>query len=120
LERRALVHVHCHQRAVIGNGADEQLLASLGVDASFLDSGCCGMAGPFGFEASHYEVSVDAAERVLMPAVRGASDETLIVADGFSCREQIAQLDGREALHLAEVLALALGGDPGLPESEAT
>ena len=119
LERRALVHVHCHQRALIGSGADEGLLASLGVDASFLDSGCCGMAGPFGFEAAHYEVSVDAAERVLMPAVREASDETLIVADGFSCREQIAQLDGREALHLAEVLALALGGDadPLAPEA---
>ncbi|MHB9148967.1 MAG: FAD-binding and (Fe-S)-binding domain-containing protein [Thermoleophilia bacterium] len=118
LERRALVHVHCHQRALIGTSADERLLASLGVDASFLDSGCCGMAGPFGFEESHYRLSVDAAERVLMPAVRTSASETLIVADGFSCREQIAQLDGREALHLAEVLALALGGDSGLPEPE--
>ncbi len=73
-----------------------------------LDSGCCGLAGNFGFERGHYEVSVACAERVLLPAVRGANPDTLIVADGFSCRTQIEQLTGRRALHLAEVLERGL------------
>jgi FAD/FMN-containing dehydrogenase/Fe-S oxidoreductase len=118
LERKALVHVHCHQRAVLGSDADKRLLAALGVDASFPDSACCGMAGPFGFEETHYEVSVSAAERALLPAVRDAGEDALVVADGFSCREQIGQLEGREALHLAEVLALALRGDPERPDAD--
>ena len=70
-----------------------------------LDSGCCGMAGPFGFERDKYTVSQTLGERVLLPAVRTADDDTLIVTDGFSCREQIAQGTGRRAVHVAEVLA---------------
>ncbi len=86
------------------------LLQRLGLDAEILDSGCCGMAGSFGFERSHYDVSVQVGERVLLPRVRAAAPDTLIVADGFSCREPIAQLTDRRALHLADVLALALHG----------
>ena len=80
-----------------------------------LDSGCCGMAGSFGFEAGHYDVSVAVGERVLLPAVRQAADDTLIIADGFSCREQIAGLTGRGALHLAQVIQMALHEGPEGP-----
>lgn len=111
LKRPAVVHLHCHHRAVLGTGPDEALLSQACSGASVLDSGCCGMAGPFGFDRGHYDVSVAAAERVLLPAVREAPPEAILVADGFSCREQVAQLEGREALHLAEVLALALRSD---------
>jgi hypothetical protein len=72
-----------------------------------LDSGCCGMAGSFGFEAGHYDISVAIGERRLLPAVREASEETLIVADGFSCKTQVAELTDRRALHLAQVMSLA-------------
>jgi len=92
---------------------DEQtLLEKLGVDYAVLDSGCCGMAGAFGFEkGEHYDVSIACGERVLLPAVRAAASETLIVANGFSCREQIAQTTGRRAVHIAEVLLMALERD---------
>ncbi len=80
-----------------------------GLDYTVLDSGCCGMAGAFGYErGAHYRVSIASAERVLLPAVRDAGDQTLIIADGFSCREQILQTTHRRALHMAEVLKLAL------------
>src|SRR5207253_7873820 len=106
LDGRAMVQAHCHHKAVMGFGDDERLLRSLGLHVEVLDAGCCGMAGSFGFEAGdHYDVSMKAAERVLLPAVRAASHDTVIVADGFSCREQIVQATGRRALHLAEVLA---------------
>ena len=78
-----------------------------------IDSSCCGMAGSFGFERQHYAISMKAAERVLLPAVRRAPADALIITDGFSCREQISQATGRRALHLAEVLRLALRGDRG-------
>ncbi|HZX04403.1 MAG TPA: hypothetical protein VFF46_15810, partial [Kribbella sp.] len=76
-----------------------------GVDREQLDSGCCGLAGNFGFERGHYDVSMAAAERVLLPKVRAAGNDTVIVADGFSCRTQIAQATDRRAVHLAELLA---------------
>ena len=82
-----------------------ELLRRTGAAVTLLDSGCCGMAGPFGFEREKFEVSQTLAERVLLPAVRSAAPETLLVTDGFSCREQIAQNSPRRALHLAEVLA---------------
>ena len=78
------------------------------VDLQVPDSGCCGLAGSFGYEAGHYDISMAIGERVLLPAVRDAEDATLLVADGFSCREQIRHGTGREALHVAEVLAMAL------------
>ncbi len=108
LHRSALVHGHCHQKALMGMGAETALLERMGLDFRVLDSGCCGMAGAFGFEKSHYRVSIGAGERVLLPAVRAVTPETLIITDGFSCREQIAQTTNRRALHVAEVLALAL------------
>jgi len=83
-------------------------LTRLGLDLEVLDSGCCGMAGGFGFEAEHYDLSLKVGQEVLLPAVRRASADTLVIADGFSCREQIAQGAGREALHLAEVLDMAM------------
>ncbi len=100
----ALVHGHCHHQAVMGLGADRDLLDRTGMEIRVLDSGCCGMAGAFGFEKDHYDISLAIGERVLLPAVREASQETLILADGFSCRQQIVQATGRRPLHLAEML----------------
>ncbi|HSU83193.1 MAG TPA: heterodisulfide reductase-related iron-sulfur binding cluster, partial [Thermoanaerobaculia bacterium] len=104
---QAVVHGHCHQQAVMGMSADRELLGRMGLDVQVLDAGCCGMAGAFGFEADHYEVSLAVAERALLPAIRAAGPDALLLADGFSCREQIRQLTGRRALHLAEVLAVS-------------
>jgi Fe-S oxidoreductase len=111
LGRKALVHGHCHQRALAGMAGELAMLERMGVSFELLDSGCCGMAGGFGYEKAHYDVSVRAGERVLLPAVRSASPETLIVASGFSCREQIEQITGRPALHLAEVIQMSLKGN---------
>ncbi len=109
LPRRALVQGHCHQKALMGMEAEEKVLSKLGLDFEVLDSGCCGMAGSFGFErGDRYEVSIKAGERVLLPAVRSAPKDTLIIADGFSCREQIAQTTKRRGLHLSQVLTLAM------------
>nr|WP_147260909.1 FAD-binding and (Fe-S)-binding domain-containing protein [Pseudonocardia hierapolitana] len=102
---QAVRQVHCHQHAVLGSDADERVLARLAVDTVTLASGCCGLAGNFGFERGHYEVSMAIGEHVLLPAVRAASPDTLVLADGFSCRTQIIQGAGRQALHLAEVAA---------------
>ncbi|WP_033821286.1 FAD-binding and (Fe-S)-binding domain-containing protein [Kitasatospora sp. MBT63] len=114
---RAVTQVHCHQHAVLGTAADRRIEARIGLANEVLDSGCCGLAGNFGFERGHYEVSVAAAERVLMPAVRAAAPDTLVLADGLSCRTQIAQLgDGRRALHLAELLRLALRQGAARPD----
>ena len=108
ISARVLLHGHCHQKALMKMGDEESLLRKMGVDLQTLDSGCCGMAGSFGFEKEKYEVSQAVGERVLLPAVRQAPAGTLIVSDGFSCREQIRQATGRRALHLAEVMELAL------------
>jgi hypothetical protein len=97
---------------------EQRVLDKLGLDYTILDSGCCGMAGGFGFERDHYDVSIAVGERVLLPAVRAAPADTLIITDGFSCREQIAQTTGRKALHLAEVLQLALRDEGGIGEGE--
>jgi Fe-S oxidoreductase len=111
LSGRALVQTHCHQHAVMGFAADERLLCATGLEPEVLDTGCCGMAGSFGFEAGRkYEVSQRVAEQGVLRAVRAARRESLIVADGFSCREQIRQGSGREALHLAQVLDAAIAG----------
>jgi Fe-S oxidoreductase len=114
LARRAVIQEHCHQHAIMGFDADLEVLRRTGVDAQVLDSGCCGLAGNFGFEKGHYEVSDACGERALFPALRETDDETIVLADGFSCRTQIEQgaTAGREAVHLAELLAAALHGDP--------
>ncbi len=104
----ALVHPHCHQRSLMGTRDDAAILSKLGLDFRILDAGCCGMAGAFGFEQEHYEVSIRIGERALHPSVRAADRETLIVADGFSCREQIVHATGRRPLHLAQVIQMAL------------
>jgi Fe-S oxidoreductase len=108
LKHKAIIHGHCHQKAIVGMAHEKSIFSKLGLDYEILDSGCCGMAGSFGFEAGHYEVSMNVGELVLLPAVRRASKQTLIIADGFSCREQIRQGTDREALHTAQVLQLAL------------
>jgi FAD/FMN-containing dehydrogenase/Fe-S oxidoreductase len=105
-----LAHVHCHQRAMVGIEPTSRALGAAGLEARVLDAGCCGMAGSFGYDQAHYRVSVDAGERRLLPAVREAAPGTTIVADGFSCREQIQQMTGRRAYHLAELLARAVIG----------
>ncbi len=101
-----LVHGHCHHKAVFGGPANEiALLGKTGASVSLIEAGCCGMAGPFGFEAGKIGVSKTIANQGLLPAIEASSPQTILVADGFSCREQIAQLSGRTALHFAEVLA---------------
>jgi FAD/FMN-containing dehydrogenase/Fe-S oxidoreductase len=111
--RKVLVQAHCHQRALANLDAEKRLLDQLGLDCEVLDAGCCGMAGAFGFErGERYEVSMRCGERALLPAVRQAGPDTWIVADGFSCREQIAQGTRRRGLHLAQVLQLALRQRP--------
>ncbi len=108
LAAKALVHPHCNQRAVIGLEGERSIMERLGLDYTVLDSGCCGMAGPFGLERDHYAVSLAIGERVLLPAVRGAGCDTLIIADGYACREQIRQGTSRTPIHLAAALRLAL------------
>ena len=100
-----VVHGHCHHRATMGMEDEMTLLRATGADVTLLDSGCCGMAGPFGFEKDKYEVSQTLAERVLLPVVRLANAETVLVSDGFSCCEQITQNTNAKPMHLAEVLA---------------
>jgi FAD/FMN-containing dehydrogenase/Fe-S oxidoreductase len=109
-ERQAILHGHCHQKSVMKMTAEESVLHRLGVDFRTPAPGCCGMAGSFGFEPDKYDVSIAVGELELMPAVRQAPADWLIIANGFSCREQIAQGSRRHALHLAEVLQMALQG----------
>ncbi|MFE0810742.1 FAD-binding and (Fe-S)-binding domain-containing protein [Streptomyces sp. NPDC058794] len=119
---KALAQVHCHQHAIMGWEADRELLRRAGVDAERLDSGCCGLAGNFGFERGHLDVSEACAERVLLPRLREEDEATVVLADGFSCRTQIHEFDsgGHEGVHLAELLASALprpAGDTDVPGS---
>jgi FAD/FMN-containing dehydrogenase/Fe-S oxidoreductase len=107
---KVLLHGHCHHKSIMGIGDEESLLKKTGADLQSIDSGCCGMAGPFGFEKDKYEVSQAVGERVLLPAVRNTPENALIVSDGFSCREQILQSTGRRALHLAEALQQGMKG----------
>ena len=106
----ALLHGHCHHKALGKLDAERGYLQQACGSVTAPDTGCCGMAGPFGFEREKYAVSQLLGERVLLPAVRAAGANALIVSGGFSCREQIAQGTGRQALHLAEVLAMGIDG----------
>jgi FAD/FMN-containing dehydrogenase/Fe-S oxidoreductase len=108
LAGKALVHGHCHHKSVMKMTDEESVLRKMGIDFHAPAPGCCGMAGSFGFESDKYKISVAIGELELLPAVRKASRECLIIADGFSCREQIAHCAGRSALHLAEVIQMAL------------
>jgi Fe-S oxidoreductase len=116
LPRRALIHGHCHHKAIMKMAAEESVLKRMGINFTAPAPGCCGMAGAFGFEKEKYEISKAIGELELLPAVRQAPTDWLIVADGFSCREQIAQETDRHALHLAEVLQMALREATETPE----
>jgi FAD/FMN-containing dehydrogenase/Fe-S oxidoreductase len=111
LARKALIHGHCHHKSIMKMTAEEAVLKGMGIEYQSPAPGCCGMAGSFGFEKDKYGVSVAIGELELLPAVRKAAPDTLIIADGFSCREQIAQCTDRHALHLAEVVQMALARD---------
>jgi FAD/FMN-containing dehydrogenase/Fe-S oxidoreductase len=104
LSKNLLLHGHCHHKAIMKMTDEVALLRKMGSDVRVLDAGCCGMAGPFGFAKEKYALSQAIGERVLLPAVRQAEPDTLVISDGFSCREQIFQGTGRQAMHLAEVL----------------
>jgi Fe-S oxidoreductase len=107
LARKALVHGHCHHKSIMRMTDEESVLRKIGIDFQTPAPGCCGMAGSFGFERDKYQTSLAIGELELLPAVRKASSDCLIVANGFSCREQIAQCTDRRALHLAEVIQMA-------------
>jgi Fe-S oxidoreductase len=113
-ERRGvLLHGHCHQKALVGTASARRALSlPAGYTVEEVDSGCCGMAGSFGYEAEHYDISMQMAERRLLPAVRAAAPETIIAAAGLSCRQQIAHGSGRTALHPAQILRAALADTP--------
>jgi len=106
--RRALLHGHCHQKAMVGTAPTVAALRWAGFEVSEVDSGCCGMAGSFGFEKEHYDISVTLGNRRLAPAVKALSGDTEVVAPGISCRQQIQHLAGRRAKHPAEVLRESL------------
>jgi FAD/FMN-containing dehydrogenase/Fe-S oxidoreductase len=119
LERRALVHGHCHHKSVIGMEDELELLKKMGLDYQAPEDGCCGMAGSFGFErGDHYDVSIACGERVLLPAVRDLDKDALVIANGFSCQEQIVQTTNRRPLHLAQVLRMALEHGPDGPAGD--
>ncbi len=102
---QAVLHGHCHQKALVGTTATETILELAGISVTTLDTGCCGMAGSFGYEAQHYELSMEIGELVLFPALREIDEETLVVAVGTSCRDQIADGVDQQARHPAQVLA---------------
>lgn len=117
VHRQAIVQGHCHHKAVMRLKEEKSLMDKMQLDHRVLESGCCGMAGAFGYEDDKYEVSVACGERVLLPEVRKAPLSTIVIADGFSCKEQIAQETNRHALHLAEVLKIGLT-DHGMPSPQ--
>ncbi|WP_425194978.1 FAD-binding and (Fe-S)-binding domain-containing protein [Paraburkholderia phenazinium] len=108
LDAEVVVHGHCHQKALFGMQGDTALLERLGVKWKLLDTGCCGMAGSFGFNAEHHALSEKIGEDKLFPAIRGAAPQTIVLTNGFSCREQIEQGTGRHALHIAQLAQRAL------------
>jgi len=108
LDRKVVLHGHCHHKALMKMNDEESLLRKMGTALEPLDAGCCGMAGPFGFAKEKFAASQTIGERVLLPAVRQTDPDTVIVSDGFSCGEQILQSTGRRAIHLAEAIQLAL------------
>jgi Fe-S oxidoreductase len=122
LERKALVWGHCHHKATGGMDPEHQLLERMGLEIEPVSGGCCGLAGSWGFEQGHHEISMQCGEQALLPAVRDAEEKTIVVANGFSCKTQIQQSGvGRNALHVAQVMKMARehgsqGYREGLPE----
>ena len=121
LQHDALVHGHCHHKSLMHMDDEDAILKKLGLNFQMPESGCCGMAGSFGFETGdHYQVSIACGERKLLPAVRAAANETLIIANGFSCQQQIMQTTNRRPLHLAQVIQMALRqGNDAIDENDA-
>jgi Fe-S oxidoreductase len=113
--RKALLHGHCHQKALVGTAPTVAILQAAGFSVVEVDSGCCGMAGSFGFEKEHYDLSVMIGDRRLGPAVRAAETDVSVVAPGISCRQQIAHLTERKAKHPAELLWEALSAEQSAP-----
>jgi FAD/FMN-containing dehydrogenase/Fe-S oxidoreductase len=109
---KATIHIHCHHKSVIGKEDEQELLKKMSVESREPEPGCCGLAGSFGFEAGHYEVSKAIGEQRLLPAVRAVDNSERLIANGFSCQTQITQGAGREPVHLAEVIAAALPRSP--------
>ena len=116
LDRKALIHGHCHHKSIMKMTDEESVLRKMGIAYHAPAPGCCGMAGSFGFEREKYDLSVAIGELELLPAIHREPADSLIIANGFSCREQIAQLTDRHALHLAEVIQMALRNEPAPPE----
>ena len=111
LKSKIVVHTHCHQKALVGGKATIDVLKRLpGVTVTEIDSSCCGMAGTFGYEAEHYDISLKMSEHRLAPTIRELNNDDVVVAAGISCRQQIGHTTDRRALHLAEVLAGGLIG----------
>ena len=109
LPDKLMLHGHCHQKALVGTGSAMSVLRSIeGCDVEEIPSGCCGMAGSFGFEKEHYDISMKIGEQTLFPAIREQSGDFVVVAEGISCRQQIQHGTGKRAMHLVEVLAQAL------------
>ena len=106
--RLAIVQAHCHHKSVLGFDSEKKLIERMGLKLSEPEQGCCGMAGSFGFERSHYDISMKIGERALLPAIRSADPDAFLIADGFSCRTQIEQGTGRSPLHIAQVVRMAL------------
>ncbi len=101
----ALVQLHCHHQSVLNRDAEKSVLDRCGINSEVLSGGCCGMAGAFGFDETHYDLSIQIGERNVLPRIRATTQDQLIIADGFSCREHIEQATGRKTYHLAEALA---------------
>jgi FAD/FMN-containing dehydrogenase/Fe-S oxidoreductase len=108
---RAIVHVHCHHKSIMGKSSEMELLQKMGIEAREPELGCCGLAGSFGFEAEKYDVSMAIGEQRLLPAVRNSDDDERLIADGFSCQTQIEQGAFRVPQHIAQVIAEGLGHD---------
>ncbi len=108
LKRKAIIHGHCHHKAIIKMKDELSVLKKLGLDCNVLDAGCCGMAGSFGFEEKNYKISVAAGERILLPEIRKIEDDTLVVMNGFSCKEQVSQLTDKRSFHLVEIIKMSI------------
>jgi FAD/FMN-containing dehydrogenase/Fe-S oxidoreductase len=116
LEREAVVHGHCHGEAIMGMSGERKLLEKMGLDFEVLDSGCCGLAGSFGFEDEHYNLSMQVGEHKFFPMMHGAGKDTLLIADGFSCKTQLEHGSDRRALHVSQVIKMAMDYGESGPE----
>ncbi|MGB3684096.1 MAG: heterodisulfide reductase-related iron-sulfur binding cluster, partial [Rubrobacteraceae bacterium] len=118
LDRRVLVHPHCQGKAIVGMAGEQQLMEKLGADYAVLDTACCGLAGSFGFEDEHYDLSMQIGEHKFYPTMRDAGKDTILAADGFSCKTQLGHGTDRGALHVAQVIKMAMDYGPEGPEGE--